>query len=666
MGGLRAAINTWKGRMEHFRMLRVYSARMVHMPVFVALRKWLRLVGSMRLLRRVVVTWGNMKAARALSGWKWSTYNRLRLRKLLASCLTPFPLRHIRRALNSWKSAARRMIERKKTWQQLRHAVATLSHQGIAKAIHKWEDCTRRRKAQLDLVDVALTKWTERRLPKAWNSWKYAPKGPYQRMPRVKKILAGFFKASLLKAFNTWVATLNKLNQAKRRLRGALNTLCHKGYRAAWLRWCEEWRERSRLVHGAELVYDLLQGSLTRRAWNSWLQHVDAKFAHSERLETVAILLQAHILRAINKWRSLARKRRRLKRSLNAFGSSLLRPFNTWLDAARHAKLAKERLAVSLGEFEGKGIRTGFFTWLEFVDQRQHLLLCFQTLMHKHLRQAMNTWANKVMEILDEADQLQSVVTALSPEGQKLRRALNSWLVFVQHTKNVSRALLALAENGLHRGFVSWLAAMNERIRKKVAYFLNRELGCAMNQLREYARVVKIVHQVISTLQGSGLRKGMRTWAAYAEDRYYSMDALDIAVHKMCAKELSRAYESWAALLDRPIDIRERAISHMRSKEIVRAFHAWSSRAEELLMMSEAMANHSAGSSRRALNTWIEWAEEQGALADILRGSLARMARFPLVRMFSRWAQIASALVSSQRYEFGSHFLKVDDAFALA
>lgn len=184
----------------------------------------------------------------------------------------------------------------------------------------------------------------------------------------------------------------------------------------------------------------------------------------------------------------------------------------------------------------------------------------------------------------------------------------------------------------------------------QVAYFLNRELGCAMNQLREYARVVKIVHQVISTLQGSGLRKGMRTWAAYAEDRYYSMDALDIAVHKMCAKELSRAYEAWAALLDRPIDIRERAISHMRSKEIVRAFHAWSSRAEELLMMSEAMANHSAGSSRRALNTWIEWAEEQGALADILRGSLARMARFPLVRMFSRWTQIASALVSSQRY----------------
>eukprot|EP00966_Prymnesium_polylepis_P293366 6775822-Prymnesium_polylepis.1 len=99
-----------------------------------------------------------------------------------------------------------------------------------------------------------------------------------------------------------------------RRLRDGLDTLIGTGMRRAWLRWNGEWRNRSRLKHGVELVFDFVSGKGTRRALNSWSAFMDASYAASDRLASVKLMLQGRVLRSINKWRSYTKKSRRLKR----------------------------------------------------------------------------------------------------------------------------------------------------------------------------------------------------------------------------------------------------------------------------------------------------------------------------------------------------------------
>ena len=70
-------------------------------------------------------------------------------------------------------------------------------------------------------------------------------------------------------------------------------------------------------------------------------------------------------------------------------------------------------------------------------------------------------------------------------------------------------------------------------MRRGAAHLLQKGLVAAVEQWHEHARLMLVMKRVLATLLAGGLRRSVRTWAVYAEERGDAMAAMETAVRRL-------------------------------------------------------------------------------------------------------------------------------------
>ena len=289
---------------------------------------------------------------------------------------------------------------------------------------------------------------------------------------------------------------------------------------------------------------------------------------------------------------------------------------NAWVE--RSAELSRRRALLRSVTPEARAMRKGFNSWCEMFDAYAHLLYATAALRHREVFVALNTWRSYARERREAIDLMTRAAAALSQRGQRM--AINMWIE-VAGERMARRALLRSMTpkaRAMRRALNSWTALRTSRLLQRRA---------------------------LSALINRGMRRGWLRWRAVAADGRKRRAQISRALKTLTpeGRAMRRALNSWAVLLRQRLALRRGAMA-IKHRELRMALNGWIEGADErraaLELMGRAGAAVAQRGERLAFNSWLEEAAELARRRGIVRSMMpkARAMR----RALNSWREMAT------------------------
>ena len=270
------------------------------------------------------------------------------------------------------------------------------------------------------------------------------------------------------------------------------------------------------------------------------------------------------------------------------------------------------------------GIRSGFFAWLEYIEQQRQLRLGCIALLRATVRRAYNSWEEIARSMSDVNAQLEAALVVLSPRGRMLRAALNTWQEAFRTRQLMHRVLSALVERNVRRAYLAWGEAADERAQQQVRaarvgsrlgkLALVRLVGCANADASPLATLTQaLMHRAFGAMSQQGVWRGFSHWVEVASE-WGDINSLRLRVCAALGNQgLRRALTTWFERSDALLAGRQmlnRAALGLMSP-LLQAFGTWrasvEARALAMRRLTLGKAGFTSAKRRAAYNSWLDF-----------------------------------------------------------
>lgn len=327
-------------------------------------------------------------------------------------------------------------------------------------------------------------------------------------------------RAGVRRALNSWMSWARARSSACQRIENTLRELRGQGIRHGWYSWVEHLQQRSHLRHLVALICRQKEAC----SWRTWLELCQMRKEKCRVLRWVAGSLASLRTRmAFNAWAVPAVDelklylRSVLHRTATAMRHrKVLAALNTWMAQTRALLDARRRVTGVVRELLGRGVRRGWFKWLEVLEHTARLRRYMAALCMRVERAALRSWV--VWQ--DQLQYMNHVLACLRPSGRQLRRALNTWWEVRLGALEVRRATLTMMRLTERRAFNSWLAHASSQAREQakmglrltISHLLNRQLSCAWNHWVANFEWPAIAMKLVLAFDSGKLREAFGFW----------------------------------------------------------------------------------------------------------------------------------------------------------
>ena len=470
--------------------------------------------------------------------------------------------------------------------------VAHMSGQGIVKAFGSWETFVEEQR----LMRKAAAAMHSGALRAGFTTWNDYIEGTAMHIEELRKVVAAF-AGPLKKAFNTWDAFALERQEQRRAL--------------------------LKLFSQAQA-----------RAFNSWLEHIDAMAAQQERMRAALVSLSSGLRAGLNTWIEYVAELQAARRALSGFTDlGRRRGFNQWAEWAAERGDMEEALSKAMGSFRHADARKALNSWLDFLESLVPLRHAAMHMLHAALGKSLRSWE----EYLDMLEIQRKALHTFVHIGRA--RALRTWRDNVEELERQRGLLARMLRHNLYRCLRHW----------------------ASNAREKEAKMQRMRTLVYSLAGGHRCLRALNSWRSFVDDHYRAMRAAVKFVHGASL----RAWNKWvhearaarAALgtMRAALMIAERkalnawrehaledtlaavAASHWFGNELLASFRRWKGCLRTLAAVRHALGHFLLHEAAKALNTWV------GVVADAftLRRALAAFGNAALRKGWNSWMSLA-------------------------
>ena len=629
------------------------AAHLLHQGLSRGLGSWMEYTRLLQLVRRAASAMRDQGLSRGMNSWVVYAEERGAALATLETSVCAMRAGALRHALNTW-------IE--KTFDapvdpRVR-AVAHLVHRELSRALASWSEAT---EAWLVMMS-AMAALRNRDIKRAMLTW-MAYADEHAESLRVLRSGLSAARDGRRRAWNQWAGQL----AGYAALRVALHRLqSHQQVKTlnSWVDYAAE-RRRYRRALAQFTHYD---EAVAWRTWRAAMARIKAKL---DALAAKARALMAGpTLKALNKWKAVCAKGRLLRRAGAAIAFAKGRAaWNTWQELRVSTAQAKQRVGAALRQLspEGRAMAKALRSWIALSGSFAAIRRALVALTRQHVGRAYRRWVEMAHVRAGARVRLAGVLYALSPDGKAKRRAFNQlsaqldawrllrracarmvliravrcllkWQHAVEQVATLRRVAASARNSTLSRAFRTWMETPPHPAKVVLTRWINNRLCAAYMTWSTWVLALSQARQAVAHLLHQGLSRGMNSWVVYAEERGAALATLETSVCAMRAGALRHALNTWIEkTFDAPVDPRVRAVAHLVHRELSRALASWSEATEAWLVMMSAMAALRNRDIKRAMLTWMAYADEHAESLRVLRSGLSA-ARDGRRRAWNQWA----------------------------
>ncbi|KOO34673.1 hypothetical protein Ctob_016749, partial [Chrysochromulina tobinii] len=225
---------------------------------------------------------------------------------------------------------------------------------------------------------------------------------------------------------------------------------------------------------------------------------------------------------------------------------------NTWTAMSEARQRNQQALLSAASAFRGDGMRKAWNGWLGLLHDREVMASAVNCVSLRLQRAGFASWVSAT-EVSATKQQLRACIRSLSPATRSMRKAINSWIEYVNALHSVRQATAALRMREERVAFSTW----HEHV------WSEGERDAAMRRA------------VASMLQSS-VRASLNTWMSYAEEHAQASRVLAGALSSLQpeGRAMRRVFNSWSDQCN-ALKCTYRAASAMRLREERVAFSTW-------------------------------------------------------------------------------------------
>ena len=649
-GALKRCFNTWadllRGPVDPAARA---MAHMVQRELALGFRSWSSFVrqrgNAARTLSHAVGHWRNMKIARCMNNWEAFLRNKMLLRRAGAAlfntqaraCLFTWICVHrsardtkekLEGTVRRFSAEGRALIKGFNAWkgllaamQLVRRAAVSFMQGAFVRAFRKFAAVA----AVGARLRIAIVRMQKANLVRAIITWRKAP----QRVDPAKRAAARLLNQPTAKAFEKWV-TVYEMMQFLRR---SASHLANRSLAAAWRSW-EEFVQQREMMHYA--LGTLFKLSL-RKGINTWASWADARAEKAEKIAASLTSMLSPMRGAFNSWRAAAFESKGMGRTaLGHLTNRVLSVgFNTWLRAAD----ARERTRAALAHLTGRELVKALGSWEEYVESQHMLRQSLASFFNRVARTAMSTWFAYIEGRLSKLAQLRGTLSAfLGPQ----KKAVNTWLSYVDQIRSMRHALARLAHISQARAFTSWTnyaearVAHKNRMRSALAS-ITSGLRMGLNSWYGFAVERRLALVALTSLTMQSHRQAFNKWDEFTNQAIAMREHLATALGALISTDLRKGFNSWLAMLAR-LDPLRRSLAHLVYAAAAKAIATWINFLEQLESKRRALSHVMNHDLSKGLRSWVAFAKER----EQMRGVLASMVHHAAKRVLRRWAQMGA------------------------
>ena len=515
----------------------------------------------------------NQEASKAWAQWSNFTNERLTALSQLDESMIAF-----RRVTFGW--AMDRYKEHVEYLIKVRYAMQRLREADVARAITTWTEYAVERAEVQEQRQHVLASLLNTKVAMAWRTWNNNIEAALEQRAAIKEVVGAFLNQKESKAFNKWHEVVEEEKEKKNTLRSVVSGFRNAKVGAVW------------------------------RTWRGLL--VDRK----GMANAVGFLVNMHIGRAYNSWRSWVEEEIFCKKMFSRFRSrGLIAAWNSWNEYVEELQTNHTTLMKLINVQSGKAFRR----WVEYGEEMETQRITLMRLFKVGCTKALLRW----VEYLDEVASQRRMMRRMM--NQQLAQGFEHWASAgekqAEQMRMLTKAVSGILSAQLLKGFNSWVWINKEM---KLAYqrlrvTLNHKAVAALHRWQEAVEEIQRSRQVILSLLDQQLAKSLRTWLAYAEAVADSMEKLQHAMAGMLHRELFKGFGSWKGVYE--------AIKQAKRDKI------YAKEMEEARVAMEAAAAAHAEEQKRLM---AEAQERQKALGTPGNGALVAAGHSPLQGLAGR------------------------------
>ena len=655
------------------------ASRLTNVPLARAFETWSARCDELMAMGRAAAYLSQRGLAMAWRSWD----DFLCVRELMRSAASALLSASLRRGYNTWVSWADEKLE---TESRIRSVLLSMTSQ-LRAAFNAWAEYD---DAPRFFLAQAVGHLAHRELSAAWNTWLES----LEARERLRAAVAHMTGQGLVKAFGSWEAFL----EDRRLMLKAASAMQFAGLRMAFTTWCDYVSGTVEALDRLRSIVSAFSGPL-RRALNTWITHAAER---DEQRRALLRLLHVATSRAWNAWLEFldakAANIEKMRQALVAGTSGLRVGMNTWMEYAADRKAA----IAALSCFRDLGLRRGFNTWAEAsargIEAEDLMHSALSSLRYADLRKALNSWTDWIECMAPLRHAASHMLFAA------LSRAIHSWDAYLDAEAVKNRALLAFINVSLARGLRGWLAALeqqdanrfvvarvlnyrlcralrhwqasghereakmqrmrtllytlagghqckralnswkglvsgNERARRAALAFVHGASIRAWNKWRAYAVEAARSKKVMRSALRVAERKAFNSWRENAADDFLGRRALSYWLKA----ELVLGFRKWRVGL-RSLERLRRSLAHFTLFAAVKALNTWISRVAEAFTLRRALGAFANSALRKGWNSWLHLAELRRLSADKARAGLRIMMHSEVKRALNTWIAAKAAL----------------------
>ena len=452
-------------------------------------------------------------------------------RRVLASSAQKMRMHGVTKALNAWRSYARRKaitkLLTKKASLHLQHVVCTA-------AFAVWKQVTESAKSEKTRLGYVVKRIQQMVAAAALVTWRdWASKKVYVKQ-KLQQVIYRVTEMALQDTFEQWAAT---------------------AHRAAYVRAIgDEAFERS--VHRVvKKRFDamVLLSRQTRR-----VRTVTETWGHRQTLAAYKV------------WAALVVEQYRLA-ELEAARSELQQTketMNARIIAAAVQKMRSHNL--------GKAMRR----WYDFFQreraERHKTAKVIQLIKHLPLLAAVSRWVEHVTEVRVMRKKLMATVTRMQKNA--LSGAFMHWLTTVARTLQIRgvgermmrwRCGLAVASS-----FAKWIAAVRQEVAEHERLMYMATFHTEMNSAQE-TMTKRILASTAQKVKMREVVKGFNTWCAVVQEKVAVRNMMVKVMNRMQNIALLTAWSAWVECVDERIDRMVTALRRIQSIAVRHVLYHW-------------------------------------------------------------------------------------------
>ena len=636
---------------------------------------------------RLLNTWADRRAGRALTGWwKRLSWRRIqnkvaiRLRQnnfVVVADVFEALFRNVKRnKLAVREHRMRRQVDRRRAlesafacWRiegrQLRTVLRQQYNTGIvvrvlagrrssvllARALNVWNLVMAEERRLVLIMAKLLGRWRslERwRSFACWSELVAEERAAQNERLRVNRVFMRLSRQEMRKAFQTWLGNVVELQAIAAKTKKVVARWKHQALAFSFDAWHVRAVEECKKRFAMERIVRMLLSREMAHAWITWerwlveIRMKRAKYIRHERvIEGVLKLMWNRSLEsAFARWMGMTVLRRNLKikdskatarwRSMES--SSCL---DAWREHAVEQKRMRRKTIKVMKRLMSVCVAMSFERWLEFMAElkkmKDEVRGVVVRLVNRPLSLAFQRW----QKVAVESKQLHDALHAL--EHLAITRTMNlllnqtfeGWRTFINDRKEIQRrrvnVLQRILNRAISRAYVSW----QEHV-----------LDC--NRLK--AKSMRI-HVLIARIMNRLQRKTFEAWRIIIDDRLEMKRRTWWALQRMLNSAVSGAYLTWHEHASDSKRLREKSIKivrRMMHRGLARVLAKWMGKTLELRQMKVKCANV----VRRWLNrsrthifvNWHSVALNQIRIKTMGTRLILRILKREMELVFGKWA----------------------------